>query len=189
MNIHIAKTAIVHKTSTIGDQTKIWNFAHIRENTKIGKNVIVGMGVYIDAEVVIGDYVKIQNYACIYKHTTIYDRVFIGPHTCIINDKLPRSTNADNKLKEPHEWNPGKVTIEEGASIGASCIILPNITIGQYALVGAGSVVTTDITPYSMVSGNPAKHMEYICKCGLIKSAHKKYILRCHCFKNLVIRT
>ena len=159
MNYFKHETAIVEKDANIGNNTKIWHFAHIRENTNIGENCNFGKGVYIDFEVKIGNEVKIQNEVSIWNGITIEDNVFIGPHACFVNDLYPRS-----KI-----WNKDRIKktlIKEGASIGANSTILCNLEIGKYALIGAGSVVTKNVPNHGIVIGNPAKLVGYACTCG-----------------------
>lgn len=150
-------TAEVSKQAKIGVNTKIWHFVQIRENAEIGKNCIIGKNVYIDREVKIGDNCKIQNNCSIYRGTVIKDGVFVGPHVVFANDKYPRAINDDGTLKMESDWKAGEITVETGASVGAHATILPDIRIGQFALIGAGSVVTKDVEAYSVVYGNPAK--------------------------------
>lgn len=157
MATFIHQTAEVSEQSKIGKNTKIWNFSQIRENVEIGDNCIIGKNVYIDAEVKIGNNVKIQNNCSLYRGLTVENGVFIGPHVIFTNDKHPRAINPDGSLKDNSDWECGEILVAEGASISAGAIILPDIKIGRFAMVGAGSVVTKDIPDYGLVYGNPAK--------------------------------
>lgn len=134
----------------IGDGTKIWHFVHVRNGAKIGKKCIIGKGVYIDTKVEVGDNCKIQNFATLYQGVKIGNDVFIGPHVCFTNDVYPRAAIWDDS-------KIGKTLVKDGASIGANATILAGVTIGKYAMVGAGSVVTKDVPDYKLVVGNPAK--------------------------------
>jgi len=156
-NIFIHKTAEISKGTIIGTDTKIWHYTQIREKVVIGKNCIIGRNVYIDFETTIGNNCKIQNNSLLYHKTILEDGVFIGPQVTITNDITPRAIDEKGKLKTSDDWIAGTVTIKYGASIGAGAIILPNITIGKYAMIGAGSVVTHDVNDYALVYGNPAK--------------------------------
>lgn len=155
--INIHKTAEIGENTIIGENTKIWHFVQIRENVKIGSNCIIGKNVYIDFEIEIGNNCKIQNNCSIYHQAIIEDGVFIGPHVVITNDKNPRAIDKKGKVKSANDWESGKVVICYGASIGAGSIILPNITIGKFAMIGAGSVVSHDVPDFALVYGNPAK--------------------------------
>jgi len=169
MKIYIHKTAEVSEKAKIGEGTAVWNNSQIRENAVVGKNCILGKNVYIDEGVVIGDNVKIQNNVSVYKGTTIESGVFVGPHVVFTNDKIPRAINEDGTLKNNDDWEVGRTVVKYGASIGAGAVILPGITIGEYALVGSGSVVTKDVPDYALVFGNPAKIMGKVDKNGQIK--------------------
>ena len=162
----IHPSAEVSPEAQIGEGTNIWHQAQVREGARIGRNCIIGKGVYIDFDVVIGDNVKIQNYASIYHGVTIEDGVFIGPYACLTNDKIPRAITPDGGLKSDADWEVGKIRVKYGASIGAGAVILPNVTIGRFAMVGAGAVVTKDVPDHGLVMGNPARLVGYVCKCG-----------------------
>jgi len=156
--MYIHPTAIVDKDSTIGENTKIWVNVQVREKAHIGKNCILSKDVYIDHGVHIGDNCKIQNGVSLYAGVTLADDVFVGPNACFTNDKVPRAFNT--------EWSITKTMIEKGASIGANATIVCGVTIGEYAMVAAGSVVTKNVAPYSLVMGNPAVHYAFIDKMG-----------------------
>lgn len=162
----IAQTAKISKGVKLGKSTKIWEYSQIREGTEIGNDCVIGRNVYIDHDTKIGSKVKIQNNALIYYKSILENGVFIGPAASLINDKYPRATNNSGKLKKKSDWTVGKILIKKGASIGAGAIILPNVTIGAYSLVGAGSVVTHSIPSYSKYAGNPAALIGFICKFG-----------------------
>ncbi|MBC7232540.1 MAG: N-acetyltransferase [Chloroflexi bacterium] len=165
-DVQIHPTAEVSPQAEIGAGTKIWHQAQIREGARIGQSCIIGKGVYIDFNVVIGDRVKIQNGASIYHGVTIEDGVFIGPHACLTNDKLPRAITLEGQLKRDADWEVGKILIQYGASIGAGAIILPGVTVGRFAMVGAGAVVTKDVIAHGLVIGNPARLVGFVCQCG-----------------------
>lgn len=162
----IHPTADVSAEAEIGEGTKIWHQAQVREGARIGRECIIGKGVYIDRDVVIGDRVKIQNGASIYHGVTLEDGVLIGPHACLTNDKIPRAITPDGDLKCDADWNVGQVRVQYGASVGAGVVVLPGVTIGRFAMVGAGAVVTKDVPDQGLVVGNPAKLVAYVCKCG-----------------------
>ena len=145
----VASTAIIDETAVIGEGTRIWNFVHVREKAKIGKDCVIADYVYLGREVKVGDNVKIQNRATVYEGVTIEDKVFVGPHVTFTNDFYPRSFSTNWKILPTH--------VKKGASIGAGSIIMCGVTIGENAMVGAGSVVTKDVPANTMVLGNPAK--------------------------------
>ncbi len=169
----IHPTADISGNVKIGKNTRIWHHVQVREDAVIGDNCIVGKGAYIDKGVKIGNNVKIQNYASIYHGSTIEDGVFIGPNAVLANDKSPRAVNPDGSLQKEEDWETGKILVRKGASIGTGAVVLPDVTIGEFAMVGAGSIVTKSVPGYALVFGNPAKIKGSVCKCGK-KSATKE---------------
>ncbi len=162
----IHETAEVSPRASLGAGTRVWHQAQIREGVRVGEECIIGKGVYLDFGVIVGHRVKIQNYACVYHGAEIDDGVFIGPHVCITNDKYPRAITPEGALKGADDWEVGRVHVREGASLGASSVLLPGVTIGRFALVGAGSVVTVDVPDHGLVQGNPARLRAFVCFCG-----------------------
>lgn len=160
------KTADIAQNVKIGDDTKIWNNAQIRENASIGTGSIISKNVYVDTEVTIGDNCRIQNNCSIYQGTTVKDFVFLGPHVVFTNHKAPRAINKSGQPITRMDWDMGKIFVDHGASIGANSVILPNVTIGKYAMIGAGSVVTKTVPDFTLVFGNPAREQGYVCSCG-----------------------
>ncbi len=171
---YVHSTAEVSDKAQIGKDTKIWNLAQVRENAKLGENCIISKNVYIDSDVIIGSRVKVQNNVNVYHGVTIEDDVFLGPSMTFTNDMYPRSFNKN--------WVVTPTVIKKGASIGANSTIRCGVTIGEYAMIGSGSVVTKDVRPYELVVGNPAHHIGYVCYCGykldnnlICKNCSKKY--------------
>lgn len=162
----IHETADVSPQATIGEGTKIWQQCQIRENAQIGENCILSKGVYIDAGVIIGNNVKIQNGISVYQGVTLEDGVFCGPHCVFTNDKRPRAINPDGSLKTGDDWEIFDTLVKKGASIGAHATIVCGITIGEWAMIGAGAVVTKSIPNYGLVFGNPARLVGFVCPCG-----------------------
>jgi UDP-2-acetamido-3-amino-2,3-dideoxy-glucuronate N-acetyltransferase len=155
---YIHPTAIVEKTAKIGKDTKVWHFVHIREKAEIGSECVLGHSVYVGKEVKIGNRVKLENRATIYQGVKIEDNVFVGPHVTFTNDRYPRSYSPN--------WKIAPTLVKKGASIGASTVIICGITIGEHAMIGAGSVITKDIPPHALAYGNPANIRGFVCKCG-----------------------
>ena len=177
MGIFVHQTAEVSEKAHIGEGTKLWNLAQVREESIIGKNCIISKNVYIDAKAKIGNNVKIQNNVNVYHGVTIEDNVFLGPSMTFTNDLYPRALNSD--------WEITETLVKQGASIGANATIVCGVTIGEYATVGSGSVVTKDVPRQALVVGNPAKQIGWVCECGfklgedgLCVSCGKKF-----CFK------
>lgn len=143
----------------IGVKTKIYHFVNLY-GCSIGNNCTVGSFVEIQNHVKIGDNVKISSHTFVCEGVTIEDNVFLGHHVVFTNDKYPRATNKNGKKKEVGEWTMARVLVKKGASIGSNATILPGITIGENAMIGAGSVVTKDVLANQTVVGNPAKPIE-----------------------------
>jgi UDP-2-acetamido-3-amino-2,3-dideoxy-glucuronate N-acetyltransferase len=165
-SVRIHPTAEVSPEASIGDGTSVWNQAQVREGARIGRECVIGKNVYVDADVVVGDRVKIGNNVSIFHGVTVEDGVFIGPHVCFTNDRLPRAVNPDGSLKGADDWEVSATLVRRGASLGANATLLPGITIGRWALVGAGSVVTDDVGDQELVAGNPARRLGVACVCG-----------------------
>jgi UDP-2-acetamido-3-amino-2,3-dideoxy-glucuronate N-acetyltransferase len=162
----IHPTAEVSSRACIGEGTRVWNYAQIREDVVIGENCVIGKNVYIDFGVRIGDNVKIQNNVLVYHGLTIEDGVFLGPQVCLTNDRFPRAITPDGHLKGVDDWEVSPTLICHGASIGASATVLAGLTIGRFAVVGAGAVVTRSVPDHGLVLGVPARLVGYACECG-----------------------
>lgn len=158
MKTFIHKTAEVAKSARIGKGVKIWHYVQILDEAELGDESSLGKSVYIDKRVKIGKKCNIQNNVSIYRGAILDDYVFIGPHVCFSNNKNPRSVNENEEMvEEGRDWVAKKIHIKKGASIGANSTILPGVTIGEYAMIGAGSVVTKEIPAFSLAYGNPAR--------------------------------
>lgn len=157
-NVFIHPTANVSPQASIGAGTKVWINVQIREQARIGEACILSKDVYIDHAVTVGHRCKIQNSVSVYHGVDIGNDVFVGPNVAFTNDRIPRAFNA--------EWRITPTRVEHGASIGANATIICGITIGEYAMVAAGSVVTKDVPPFTLVMGNPARVVAKIDKAG-----------------------
>jgi acetyltransferase-like isoleucine patch superfamily enzyme len=182
-SFYVHPTAEVSTDAKVGAGTRIWRQAHVREHARIGQSCNIGKGVYIDVHVHIGSNVKIQNHTSVFEGVTLEDGVFVGPHVCFTNDLLPRAITPDGRLKSADDWEITPTLVKYGASIGAGAVILCGITIGEFALVGAGSMVTRDVPAHALVFGNPARQHGYVCRCArrLTEIVEQEGKLRGHC--------
>lgn len=162
----IHPSAEVEADVQIGEDTKIWHLCHVRRGARLGRECILGRGVFVDAGVQIGNCVKIQNYVSVFHGVTLEDGVFVGPHVCFTNDLFPRAVNADMTIKSGTDWVVAETLVKAGSAIGANSTIVCGITIGQWSMIGAGSVVTKDVPDFGLVVGNPARLIGYVNKNG-----------------------
>ncbi len=156
--VYIHPTANVSPEASIGAGSKIWINVQVREKAEIGDNCIISKDVYIDHAVRIGARCKVQNSVSVYNGVTLGDDVFVGPNVSFSNDRIPRAFNT--------EWKIAPTNVGNGASLGANSTIICGVSIGEYAMVAAGSVVTHDVPPYTLVMGNPARPVARIDKAG-----------------------
>lgn len=164
--IKIHAQAEVSPEADIGDGTMVWRNVQIREKARIGRGCIIGQGAYVEYGVVIGDRVKIQNNASLYSGLTLEDGVFVGPHVVFTNDKVPRGINPDGSLKSADDWTVGSTLVRYGAAIGACAVIVTGVTVGRWAMVGSGAVVTKDVPDHALVVGNPARVAGWVSASG-----------------------
>lgn len=157
-------TAVVDERCSIGAGTKIWHFSHVMSDCSLGERCVIGQNVLISPKCVVGSNVKIQNNVSVYTGVTIEDDVFLGPSMVFTNVINPRAY-----IERKSEFRP--TLVRRGASVGANATIVCGVTLGEYCLVGAGSVVTRDVSPYAVVYGNPARQRGWVCWCGVTLSA------------------
>lgn len=176
MNYFAHEKAIVDSKAAIGEKTRIWAFTNIQGGASVGKECNICDGCFIEKGAVVGDYVTIKHNVSIFDGVTLEDNVFCGSNIAFINDRYPRSLPR-------RKWKLEKTLVKKGATLGSNSTILCGVTIGEYAVVAAGSVVTKDISSYTIVGGNPARLLGYACECGqrlpddLKCECGKKYIL------------
>ena len=157
---NVSLLANIHPT------VKIWRNVSIRENAQIDENCIIGQGAYVGVGVKIGRNCKIQNNALIYESAIIEDGVFIGPAVVLTNDHFPRAVNSDGTIKSSSDWSATGVIVRTGASIGANSVCVAPISIGEWSMIGSGSVVTKDVPPHALIVGNPARQIGWVGKSG-----------------------
>ena len=166
--VHIQPTAIIETDVSIGDHTSIWDAVHIRHGASLGRNCIVGEKTYIAYDVRIGDLCKINANVYLCAGVTLQDGVMIAAHTVFTNDRLPRA--CDPEIRQLRSSAPDEATLPttvgRGATIGANCTIGPGLSLGAFCMIGMGSVVTHDVPPHVLVSGNPARLRGLVCACG-----------------------
>ena len=159
MAVVIHPSAIVDEGATHGEGTKVWHFAHVCAGARIGANCVLGQNVYVANDVVIGNNVRIQNNVSVYDAVTLEDDVFCGPSMVFTNVVNPRST-----VSRKSDYR--RTLVRRGTSIGANATIVCGHTLGEYAFVGAGAVVTRDVPAYALVAGVPARRLGWMCRCG-----------------------
>lgn len=170
MSYFVHKSSYVDDNVEIGENTKIWFFNHIQSGAKIGSDCTIGQNVNIANDVVIGNRCKIQNNVSVYEGVELEDDVFCGPSMVFTNDYMPRAT-----IRRPYL----KTKVCRGAALGANSTIVCGNTVGKWALVAAGAVVTKDVPDYALVAGNPARQIGWMCECGLKLDKE----LKCTCGK------
>lgn len=179
MAVRIAESADVEAEADIGEGSSVWHLAQVRENARVGRNCVIGRGAYIGSGVELGENCKVQNYALVYEPARLGDGVFIGPAVVLTNDTYPRAVTADGGLKSASDWDAVGVTIGDGASIGARSVCVAPLTIGAWALVAAGSVVTRDVPDHALVAGVPAKQIGWVGRAGQRLSEESDGVWHC----------
>lgn len=171
-------TAIIDEGATIGEGCRIWHWTHVCAGARIGERCSLGQNVYVGNDVIIGNNVKIQNNVSIYDTVRLDDDVFCGPSMVFTNVHNPRSA-----IVRKQEYRPTHV--HRGATLGANCTIVCGVTIGEYAFIGAGAVVTRDVKPYALMVGVPARQRGWVCQCAL--SLAGDGMVECGCQKRYSI--
>ena len=164
MNYFKHKTAEIQKGAKIGKGTKIWQNTQILKGAEIGENCVIGHNCFINSKAKLGNGVKLESNIDVWDLVTLEDYVFVGPSAVFTNDANPRAKYPKKKYPKYGKWLP--TLVKEGATIGANATIICGNTIGKFAFVGAGAVVTKDVPDYAIVVGIPAKIIGWICECG-----------------------
>lgn len=176
--VQVHESSYIDDGVTIGEGTCIWHFCHVLAGSKIGQCCRIGQNVVIGPRVKIGNNVKIQNNVSVYQGVTLEDDVFCGPSMVFTNIATPRSAFPRN-----HSEDNLQTLVKRGASIGANATIICGNTIGQYALIGAGAVITKDVPPYAVVYGNPARQHGWACECGIILEFIGEHAICGECYR------
>lgn len=176
----IHPTAVVEPGAEIGEHSSVWHFAHVRSTARIGRSVSLGKDVYIDERVVVPDGVRVQNGVSVYHGVQLSPWCFIGPYVVFTNDRTPRAGNKS--------WRVVDTNLQTGCSLGAGVIVVCGTTIGAFAMVGAGAIVTHDIPPFHLAVGTPAKIRQKVCACGQsflpLEAYPSEYVREC-CQENM----
>ncbi len=167
VSARVAADADVHPDAVLGEGTSVWNQATVREHAVLGRSCVVGRGAYLGPGVTVGDNVKIQNYALVYEPASLGDGAFVGPAVVFTNDLNPRAVTPEGRLKTAEDWDAVGVTVLEGGSVGARAVCVAPVTIGRWAMVAAGAVVTRDVPDFALVAGVPARRLGWVGRAGV----------------------
>jgi UDP-2-acetamido-3-amino-2,3-dideoxy-glucuronate N-acetyltransferase len=162
----VVDSADVADSAVLGEDTRVWHLAQVRENAVLGRKCVVGRGAYVGSGVSVGDNCKIQNYALVYEPAELGHGVFVGPAAVFTNDHNPRAVNPDGSVKSATDWEPVGVHVGDGAAIGARAVCVAPVRIGRWAMVAAGSVVTKDVPDFALMAGVPARQIGWVGHAG-----------------------
>jgi acetyltransferase-like isoleucine patch superfamily enzyme len=150
------------ESSEVGSGTRIWAFAHVMKGARVGRECNIGEGAFVESGAVLGNHVTVKNGVAVWDGVTAEDYVFLGPYCVFTNDRIPRSHPDYRTARE--EWQPTRLC--SGSTVGANATLICGITVGSWAFIAAGAVVTRDVPPHAMVAGNPARRIGWACRCG-----------------------
>lgn len=167
VRIRVADNATVEPGATVGAGSQVWDHACVRSGAVLGRECIIGRGAYIGPGARLGERCKIQNQALVYEPAVLEDGVFIGPAAVLTNDIHPRAVEPDGRLQTGEDWEAVPVVVREGASVGARAVCVAPVTIGRWAMVAAGAVVTRDVPDHALVVGVPAKQVGWVGRSGV----------------------
>lgn len=179
MSVFVSASANVADSAVVGPGSRIWHLAQIGDEAVLGASCVVGRGAYVGPGVRVGDKVKIQNYALVYAPATLESGVFVGPAVVLTNDLYPRSVEVDGEIKSGDSWARVGVVVKEGASLGARSVCVAPLTIGRWAMVGAGAVVIRDVPDFALVVGSPARQMGWVGRAGIRLEKDADSVWRC----------
>lgn len=162
----ILSSADVDDRAQIGAGSTVWHLAQVRELAEVGRGCVIGRGAYIGAGVSLGDHCKVQNHALVYEPAQLDAGVFIGPAAVLTNDVYPRAVKPDGSPKTAEDWDPVGVRVHEGAAIGARAVVVAPVSVGRWAMVAAGSVVSRDVPDHALVAGVPARQIGWVGRAG-----------------------
>lgn len=165
MSVFVHPSAEVAHGATVGDGTSIWHQAQLMPGARTGRECTIGKGAFLSGTATIGNLVKIGNHASL-MGATVGDEAFIGPQAYLMEDPRPRATNADGTRRGPGQWESRPVTVRTGATVGGGALVLPGVSVGEWAMIAAGSVVHRDVPSFALVAGNPARRIGWVCRCG-----------------------
>lgn len=166
-DVVVAPSASVEDGARVGPGAQVWDQSVVRAGAEVGAGTIVGRGVYIGPGARLGERCKVQNQALVYEPAVLEDGVFIGPAVVLTNDIYPRAVTPDGRLKTAVDWEAVGVTVRTGASIGARAVCVAPVTVGRWASVGAGAVVTRDVPDHALVVGTPARRVGWVGRSGV----------------------
>jgi UDP-2-acetamido-3-amino-2,3-dideoxy-glucuronate N-acetyltransferase len=181
-SVRIHKTAVV-ETDAIGAETSVWEFTHIMKGAIIGENCNIGGSCFIERGVTVGRNCTIKNQNMLWQGIVVEDDVFIGPGVVFVNDRYPRSRRSSYGADRYRTdgWI-GRTVIRQGASIGAGAFVLAGVTVGRFAMVGAGALIAKSVPDYVLALGNPAVFVGHVCKCGTrLSSAQRQQVVCANC--------
>ncbi|MDZ5660567.1 N-acetyltransferase [Nocardioides sp. zg-1308] len=163
----VAPTATVEDGARVGPGSQVWDLSVVRAGAEVGADTVLGRGVYIGPGARLGERCKVQNQALVYEPAVLEDGVFIGPAVVLTNDTYPRAVTPEGRLKGSDDWEAVGVTVREGAAVGARAVCIAPVTIGRWASVGAGAVVTRDVPDHALVVGAPARRVGWVGRSGV----------------------
>lgn len=178
-DVTVHGSADVADSARLGPGTRVWHLAQVCDGAVLGRSCVLGRGAYVGPDVTVGDHVKIQNYALVYAPASLADGVFVGPAAVLTNDTHPRAVDPDGAPTGAADWSPVGVRVETGASLGARSVCVAPVTVGRWAMVGAGAVVVDDVPDFALVVGVPARRIGWVGRAGVRLESLGEGVWRC----------